>query len=122
MIVRTVVLLGAVLILLAAIGVVRFDDTLTRMHALSKATTLGLLLVLVGSAFALHHPNDFTSVGLAAALQVLTSPVSAHLIGRATYRSGVDHRLDVVDELAEAEGRAPLERSMPPSPKSPGAG
>jgi multicomponent Na+:H+ antiporter subunit G len=113
-IVRTVVLLGAVLILLAAIGVVRFDDTLTRMHALSKATTLGLLLVLVGSAFALHHPNDFTSVGLAAALQVLTTPVSAHLIGRATYRSGsLDHRLDVGDELAEAEGRAPFDRSGP---------
>ncbi len=78
-------LLGAVLILLAAVGVVRFDDALARMHALTKATTLGLVLVLVASAFALDHPNDWTSVGLAAALQVLTSPVSAVLLGRATY-------------------------------------
>ncbi len=114
MIVEAVVLLGAVLILLAAIGVVRFDDTLMRMHALTKASTLGLLLVLVGSAFAFDHANDWTSVGLAAALQVLTTPVSAHLIGRATYRSGgLDHRLDDVDDLAEAEGRAPFETAGP---------
>ena len=114
MIVRVVVLLGALLILLAAIGVVRFDDTLRRMHALTKATTLGLLLVLGGSAFALDHANDWTSVGLAALLQVLTTPVSAHLIGSATYRAGGLDRLDVVDDLAEAEGRARAERDRPP--------
>jgi multicomponent Na+:H+ antiporter subunit G len=85
------------------------------MHALTKATTLGLLLVLIGSAFALDHPNDWTSVGLAAALQLLTTPVSAHLIAQATYRSGgLDRRLDVVDELAEAEGRAPVVPARPP--------
>jgi multicomponent Na+:H+ antiporter subunit G len=113
-IVEAVMLVGAVLVLLAAVGVVRFDDTLTRMHALTKATTLGLLLVLIPSAFALDHANDWTSVGLAALLQVLTTPVSAQLIGRATYRSGgLDHRLDDIDELAEADGRAPLERPRP---------
>jgi multicomponent Na+:H+ antiporter subunit G len=105
-IVRVVVLTGAVLILLAAIGVVRFDDTLTRMHALTKATTLGLVLVLVAAAFALDHPNDWTSVGLAAALQVLTSPVSAVLLGRASYRAGGLQRLDAGDDLAAAEGAA----------------
>ena len=91
MIVEAVVLLGAVLILLAAIGVVRFDDVLTRMHALTKASTLGVLLVLVGAALYLSNPNDYTSLALAAGLQLLTSPVSAHLIGRATYRAeGID--------------------------------
>ena len=49
----------------------------------------------------LSNPNDVTSLALAAGLQLLTSPVSAHLIGRATYRAeGIDHRLDAVDELA----------------------
>jgi len=95
-----IVLGGAILILLAGIGVVRFDDALARMHALTKATTLGLLLVLLGAAIDLHDPNDITSLILAAALQVLTSPVSAHLIGRATYRArSIDARVDVVDEL-----------------------
>ncbi|HWM19977.1 MAG TPA: monovalent cation/H(+) antiporter subunit G [Ilumatobacteraceae bacterium] len=100
MIAELIVLGGAILILLAGIGVVRFDDALARMHALTKATTLGLLLVLLGAAIDLHDPNDITSLILAAALQVLTSPVSAHLIGRATYRArSIDARVDVVDEL-----------------------
>jgi multicomponent Na+:H+ antiporter subunit G len=95
-----IVLAGAVLILLAGIGVVRFDDALARMHALTKATTLGVLLVLLGAAVDLTDLNDITSLVLAAALQVLTSPVSGHLIGRATYRAGsIAARVDVVDEL-----------------------
>ena len=103
MIAEIVVLAGAVLILLAGIGVVRFDDVLARMHALTKASTLGVLVVLIGAAFALDNSNDYTSLGLAAALQMLTSPVAAQLIGRATYRAeGIQHRVDVVDELAAA--------------------
>jgi multicomponent Na+:H+ antiporter subunit G len=95
-----IVLAGAVLILLAGIGVIRFDDALARMHALTKATTLGVLLVLLGAAIALPDPNDITSLVLAAVLQVLTSPVSAHMIGRATYRArSIKARVDVVDEL-----------------------
>lgn len=82
-------LAGAVLILVAAVGVVRFRDVLARMHALSKASTLGFLLVLVGGALGLRCADDITYVVLAAALQVLTSPVGANLISRATYRSGV---------------------------------
>ena len=100
MIAELIVLAGAVLILLAGIGVIRFDDALARMHALTKATTLGVLLVLIGAAIALPDPNDITSLILAAVLQVLTSPVSAHMIGRATYRARSIHaRVDVVDEL-----------------------
>jgi multisubunit Na+/H+ antiporter MnhG subunit len=48
---------------------------MARMHALTKASTLGVVLVLVGGAVTLHHPNDVTSLLLAAALQVLTMPV-----------------------------------------------
>ncbi len=114
MITDLIVLGGAVLVLLAGIGVVRFDDALARMHALTKATTLGVLLVLVGAALDLHDLNDITSLILAAALQFLTSPVSGHLIGRATYRArSIDARVDVVDELsasAEAAEAAPDER------------
>jgi multicomponent Na+:H+ antiporter subunit G len=98
------VFLGAVLTLLAGIGVVRFDDVIARMHALTKATTLGFLLVLLGAAIALHDPNDITSLVLAAVLQLLTSPVGTGLLGRAAYRAeGLSPRVDTVDQLAEAE-------------------
>ena len=63
-----VTLVGAVLVLLGAIGVVRFPDALARMHALTKASTVGVGLVAIGSAFVLPTANDITSaIGAAAA-------------------------------------------------------
>ena len=95
-------LVGSVLTVLAALGVVRFPDVLARMHALTKASTLGLTLVAVGAAFVLPTANDVTSALLAAALYVLTLPIAGSMIARATYltdeaRTGID----TVDELAE---------------------
>jgi multicomponent Na+:H+ antiporter subunit G len=81
-------LVGAILILLSAIGVVRFDDVLARMHALAKASTLGVLLMLAGAAVALHDLNDITSVLLAALCQLLTSPPASNMLSRATYLTG----------------------------------
>ena len=52
------VLCGSVLALTAAIGVVRFPDTLSRMHAASKPQTLGLLLVLTGAGLRLRGHAD----------------------------------------------------------------
>lgn len=83
-----IALLGSVLTLLAAVGVVRFRDVMARMHALTKASTLGMVLVLVAGAVTLRHPNDVTSLLLAASLQVLTLPVAVNLMSRATWRAG----------------------------------
>ena len=74
-----IVLGGAVLTLLAAIGVVRFPDALTRMHALTKASTVGFGLIAIGSCLNMTNANDITSVLLAAGLQLLTLPVAATL-------------------------------------------
>ena len=80
-------LAGACFVLLAAIGTVRFDHALARMHALSKASTLGVMLLLAGAAVSLHHPNDITSVVLAGLLHLLTSPPASNLLSRATFLS-----------------------------------
>ena len=102
MIAQWMVLAGSLLTLLAAIGMVRFDDVFARMHALAKASTAGALLVLLGAAIHLSHPNDVTSLLLAAALQVLTSPVAANMISVATYHAeGIHLHVHTVDELAE---------------------
>ncbi len=95
-------LVGALLTLLSAIGVVRFPDALARMHALTKASTIGLLLVAVGAALELPTANDITSALLAALLQLLTLPVGAFLIARSTYGArGIPSPVDDVDDLAE---------------------
>lgn len=95
-------LVGSALTLLAAMGVVRFPDVLARMHALTKASTVGLVLVLLGGAFTLDDTNAITSLLLAGALQILTMPVGANLMSRATYGArGIESTVDTVDELAE---------------------
>ena len=95
-------LLGSLLILLAAIGVVRFRDVLARLHALAKASTLGILLVLFGAAVNLHDLNDITSVVLAAVLHLLASPPASNMLSRATYLAeDIPSRVDVIDEGAD---------------------
>lgn len=115
MIGRAITLAGAVLILLSAVGVVRFRDVLARMQALTKASTVGVLLVAVGAAFVLPTANDITSALAAALLQLVTLPIGASLIARATYLArGIEHRVDTVDELADIT----VERPPPPSPQA----
>jgi multicomponent Na+:H+ antiporter subunit G len=108
---EAIVLLGAVLVLLAAVGVVRFPDVLSRMQSLTKASTMGVVLVTTGAVPVLPTLNDDTSAIAAAVLQLLTLPIGASLIARAAYRSrSIDNGLDADDELADAErepGRRP---------------
>jgi multicomponent Na+:H+ antiporter subunit G len=94
---------GVSLALLAGLGLVRFPDVFSRMHAATKPATLGMLLVTVGAAVRQDDSSDATKLLLVAAFQFLTAPVAAHMIGRAAYRSGTG-ALDelVVDELKDA--------------------
>jgi multicomponent Na+:H+ antiporter subunit G len=78
-------LVGATLVLLSAIGVVRFPDVLARLHALAKASTLGVLLILAGVAVNLRDLNDLTSVVLAGVLHLLASPPASNMVSRAAY-------------------------------------
>ncbi|MYL22454.1 monovalent cation/H(+) antiporter subunit G [Vreelandella massiliensis] len=84
----TLIILGALLILLAAVGLLRLPDLLTRMHATTKAAALGVTFMML--AVAMH----FAEVAVAArALAIiifiiLTAPVAAHVIGRAGYFVG----------------------------------
>jgi len=81
-------LLGALLALLAAVGVLRFPDTFQRMQASSKASTLGLACLLTGAA--LQHPDVASLMRLAsiAAFVMLTAPLSAHVVARVSLHRG----------------------------------
>ena len=104
--------IGSALVLLAGLGVVRFSEPLARMHALAKASTLGIILVLVGAAIGLSTVNDITSVVLAALLHLLASPPASNMVSRATYLvSGLAHEGEVIDEGAKTLG---LHRSADP--------
>ena len=94
-------LVGAVLALIAGIGLQRFDDTFARMHAATKPATLGLALVLTGAALQVDDVGDVVKLLLVVVLQFVTAPVGGHLVGRAAYRAGTEMSPDTeVDELA----------------------
>lgn len=91
---------GAVLALAAGVGLVRFPDLLSRMHTAAKPQVLGLLLVLLGLALRLRDGSVVWMLVLVALFQLVTSPVAAHMVARAGYRTNkVDSSTLVVDEL-----------------------
>jgi multicomponent Na+:H+ antiporter subunit G len=95
-------LLGAMLCFAASVGLVRFPDVLTRMHAATKPQTLGLLFVVAGVAFSLQNLQALGILLLVAVLQLLTAPVAAHMVSRTAYRTGqVSSDLLTEDELAD---------------------
>lgn len=81
--------LGATLVLLAAIGVLRMPDLFTRMQAATKAATLGLGCVLAGAAIQLADLSTVVRAISIGAFIMLTSPVSTHVIARAAYLTRV---------------------------------
>jgi multicomponent Na+:H+ antiporter subunit G len=98
-------LLGAMLVLVSAVGVVRLPDVLARLHALAKASTLGLLLLLAGAAVNLTNLNALTSVVLAGILHLLASPPGSNMVSRAAYlEEGLPE--DAVDEHPRADRRS----------------
>jgi len=80
------ILVGSLLALTAAIGIVRFPDTLSRMHAATKPQVVGLVLVLVGAVIRLHGNVDIWMLVLIGLFTLLTAPVIAHSVGRVAYR------------------------------------
>ena len=82
-------LLGGAFTFVAGLGVLRLPDVLTRMHASTKAGTLGVSMVLIGAA---AHFGDFAITAkavLAILFILLTAPVAGHMMGRAAVRMGV---------------------------------
>jgi multicomponent Na+:H+ antiporter subunit G len=100
-------LVGAVLSLAAGVGLLRFPDALSRMHAATKPQILGLICVLAAVVLRSHSWSVLLVVLVVILLQLLTSPMSAHMIGRAGYRTG-NYRRDLLvrDELEDDIQRA----------------
>ena len=80
---------GAIFILLAAIGVVRMPDLYLRISVTTKAATLGIGLVLLAAAIYFNELSVTSRVLAIILFMLLTAPVGAHMIGRASYFTGV---------------------------------
>jgi multicomponent Na+:H+ antiporter subunit G len=115
------VVFGSFFMFVAALGVVRLPDLLTRMHAATKAGTLGAGVLLI--AVALMHGDGALTTRVVAGILflMLTAPIAAHAIGRAAYYRGVPvWEKTAVDEL---RGRYPAaEGEQAPIVKRPAGG
>ncbi|MEN2738587.1 monovalent cation/H(+) antiporter subunit G [Microbacterium sp. X-17] len=100
------VLVGAILCLTAAIGIARFRDLPSRLHAATKPQVLGFILICLAIALALRSAEVTAFVIPIVLIQLATAPLSAHMVSRQAYRNGtLDRDALLVDELAEARAR-----------------
>ena len=82
-------IVGSTFALVAAVGVLRMPDVFTRMQASTKASTLGLGCLLIGAALQFGDFASFIRVTSIGAFVLLTTPVAAHVIARASYLADV---------------------------------
>lgn len=110
--VLVLILGGALLCLSAAVGLLRFRDVPSRLHAATKPQVLGLLLICLAIALSQRSVGGIL-LGLVLVtpivlMQFATAPLSAHMVGRQAYRNGsIDQRNLVVDELADSKQTPP---------------
>lgn len=94
-------IIAALLTLAAAIGLWRFPDPLSRLHAATKPQILGLILVVIAIALSAQSASVLLMLVPVIVFQLLTAPISAHMVGRAGYRNGdFDPASLEVDEFA----------------------
>lgn len=93
---------GSLFILLAAIGVTRFDDVYARLHAGAKAPTLGIIGIGAGAAIMIGSSAAVVTAILVVLLQLIAGPVGAHILGRSVYRR-LQPELDGPDELGDPQ-------------------
>jgi multicomponent Na+:H+ antiporter subunit G len=82
-------LVGALLCLVAAVGVIRLGDVFSRMHAATKAGTLGLALICLAAMLLADDWRLAVECMVVLLFMLATAPIGAHLIGRAAFRSRV---------------------------------
>ncbi|WP_047986361.1 monovalent cation/H(+) antiporter subunit G [Ornithinibacillus californiensis] len=102
-------LFGSFITLSASIGIIRFPDIYTRLHAATKASTLGVSSILIAAFIFLYVKEDIVSGKLLIGILfiMVTAPVSAHMIGRAAHNSGVKpltkNRTDAYEEAMQKQ-------------------
>lgn len=109
------IMCGALLSFSAAVGLIRFRDTMSRVHAITKPQTTGLILTVLGALIRIlgHEHFDVAQRGdmgilvLLVLFALLTSPVTAQRVGRVSRREGL-----YGDKSTLARNDAPAERGV----------
>ncbi|MDW8314288.1 MAG: monovalent cation/H(+) antiporter subunit G [Rhodovarius sp.] len=102
---------GAGIALIAAIGVARLPDAFLRMHAATKAGLAGAGLVLIGTGIAFASSGAWLRVGLILLFLLVTLPIASHALGRAAYIGGAPMWRGTRDDLRGVLPRGDIDTS-----------
>lgn len=104
-----IILIGSIISVISAVGMIRFPDIYSRAHAATKTTTLAVLITLVGTFIYVWLGEGFISIRLILGIffVFMTAPVSGHLVLRSAYRANVK----MADETKEDELKPVLEQN-----------
>ena len=105
---------GTFFVAVSALGLLRLPDVYSRMHAVTKATTIGLAGMLAASALdGWSDGRGFLAEALTIWFVFLTNPVGGHMIARSAYLTGTPLTKDsVLDQLAEAGARPSIDHDV----------
>ena len=120
-----ILVLGSLMSLLAGIAVLRFPDTMSRIHAATKPQVLGIMLLMLGLGLRIGSPGVIGMLVLIVILQFVTAPVSAHLTVRVAYRNakGEDERAtERAGHSAADDGPAQMAQALVEENRDQGAG
>lgn len=84
------ILLGSAFVFISALGLLRMPDIYMRMHAATKAGTLGTGLILAALAVFFGDLGGVVEASTVILFLLITAPVAAHILGRAAYLSGTE--------------------------------
>jgi multicomponent Na+:H+ antiporter subunit G len=90
---------GALLLVISSLGLLRMPDTITRMHAGTKASTLGSLFVILGAIF--WEPSLWFKLSLLAFFILITNPLSSSILARSSYLKNGFLNKSGIDDLKE---------------------
>lgn len=96
------ILAGSVFTLIAAIGAFRYNDLLARQHVATKPQVFSLIMLMVGVSLMVREASMTWTMMLVIGFQLVSSPISAHMMARSGYRTDrIDRSQLVLDELGE---------------------
>jgi multicomponent K+:H+ antiporter subunit G len=112
LIISILLMSGGVFVLVGSIGLLRLRDLYVRLHAPTKATTLGLGGILAGSIVYMYQTQGYISINelLITLFLVITAPVTAHILAKAA----MHHRVKVMQRTQNQHLIETARMQLPP--------
>lgn len=92
---------GAIFVFVGSYGLAKLPDFYTRLHAPTKATTLGMSCLLIASMVLVSYQEGYLSLHelLITLFLLITAPITAHMLAK----TAMHHKLDILDRTTDKD-------------------